>query len=1117
MKKAPIPQNDQERVGRLNTYRVLDSRPEKEFDNITALAAHLTDCPISLISLVDFDRQWFKSRHGLDAEETPRDISYCGHAIVHDDIFIVEDATKDDRFKDNPLCTGAPNVVFYAGVPLKTDDGFNIGTLCVIDHKAKSISDEQIKALKLLAQQVVNLFELRLQKMQYEEVSDAGKIAHWFFDLPSQQIVWSDKMYDLFHHPKEKGTSDFETFQNYIYKEDREDLNNKITNAIQNGVPYIVEHRINSPKGIRWIEGIGDPLFDSHGNVIALNGVAQDITEKKQKEIELALSEKELSDSNTYLKLALEGGELGIWDWFIAEDRVSYDRGWAKILGLEYEKIKQDFSTWQERVHPDDLDQCFKDMNNYLEGNIDSYDNIHRMKHADGHWVYTHAKAKISARDENGKPTRLTGTQIDLTELKIKEEELKHSQIELRELNTYMKLAVEGAGLGIWDWYLEDNSVKFDKNWASMLGLNIDEIDMELSTWESRVHPDDLEACYADIKAYMDGKVDSYQNIHRMKHANGHWVYILDKGKFSDWDEKGKPIRFTGIHLDVTNEKIRELELQQAKNKAEILNRLLSIDKNNTLALNDKLKLALKEILNISWLDVLGKGGVFLTKEDGKLHLEVSEKLGEKIETLYKTVDCKKCLCGRVFEQKKNIHAHCVDERHEVTFEGISPHGHYNIPILGRNKNVLGVMVYYLEHGHEKKQSEVEFLESCAEVIAQIIQNHNYEKDLIIKRDEALAGQKAKSEFLANMSHEIRTPMNGLLGMIDLLSETELSEDQKEMLFTAKASGDHLLIILNDILDISKIDSGKLKLEKISFNLKHLIRNIILANKFNAQSQKIDIIYINNDEESFEVLGDSVRIRQIVDNYITNAIKFSKGKDIEIAYDIINQTSNGYEIKIYVRDYGIGLSKEEMDKLFKSFSQADSSITRKYGGTGLGLSICKKLAQAMGGDVYVESEEGKGSEFGLTLFLEKAHSNTNTKSKKVVTSGHLDNSMKILVAEDNLVNQKLMKRLLEKHGLNCDIANNGIVALDMIEQSKNSYDIIFMDIQMPEMDGITATKEILAKYRESAPVIIAQTANAFAEDRDKYLNSGMNDFISKPINKDELFNLLVKYSKQKAS
>jgi len=969
MKKAPIPLNEEQRLGALNNLRVLDTKSEAQFDRITKLAAMICESDISLISLIDSDRQWFKSKYGLDADETPRDISYCGHAINQDDIFIIEDANAHEDFKDNPLCVGAPHVVFYAGVPLKTSNGFNIGTLCTIHSKAKTLNNDQIDALKDLADQVVKLLELRLVSKQFNEISNAAKIGHWSFDLSSQNIEWSPKMFELFNFDPINGNPNFEQYKSLIHPDDFENVQNSIFKSIKKKKAYKINHRVFNTNGEEvWLEGYGEPVFDKNGEVIAINGVCQDINDKMLKSLELK----------------------------------------------EYQK-------------------------------------------------------------------------------------------ELKESNHYLSFVMEGAGLGIWDWNIEDNSVNFDENWAKMFGYDLSEISNHPSEWESRIHPEDIEKCYEDVQAHLRGETDCYENTHRIKHKNGSWLYILGRGRISERNEKGEPIRFTGTNLDMSSEKEKELELIQKSSEQKVLNNLLSIDKIHNLDLISKLEKSFNLILNVPWLQFYKKGGLFLT-ENNELKLKVSVELGEKIESMCSTVKCGQCLCGRAMESKKVIHASCVDHRHENTFEGISEHGHYNVPILGREGDVLGVTVFYLPHGHKKNQEEVNFLKSCSEVLAQIILSHQYERDLIAQRDLALSSEKSKAEFLANMSHEIRTPMNGIIGLLDLFPTQELTESQNDLIGTIKNSSDHLLNILNDILDFSKIDSGNLSIEKVPYNIKETVLDIVKLNNTNALRKGIDLnLNLKTHQENI-VLGDPVRFRQIIDNFVSNAIKFTEVGAVDIVFDIIDTKGSHLTFRIDIKDSGIGLSELESERLFQAFSQADNSITRKYGGTGLGLSISKRLAEMMGGKVEFSSVKGIGSTFSLIIELEK----TVTSDTRDILDAEIqfNHDLKILIVEDNEINQKLLSMMLKRLGLESDIKSNGLECVSFLKETSAKYDIIFMDMQMPEMDGLNCTKVIRDEHLAGSPYIIAQTANAYNEDKEICFEAGMDGFLAKPIKKNDLVRVL---------
>ena len=395
-----------------------------------------------------------------------------------------------------------------------------------------------------------------------------------------------------------------------------------------------------------------------------------------------------------------------------------------------------------------------------------------------------------------------------------------------------------------------------------------------------------------------------------------------------------------------------------------------------------------------------------------------------------------------------------------------------------------------------------------------ILGQFRQQNKLIIKLDasekRSIEALQVKENFLANMSHEIRTPLNSILGFTNLLQRRDKDPDSAEFIEAIQKAGENLMAIINDILDLSKIEAGMMRIVKAPFSVRGLIHSIetLFKERVNEKGLQLNCSVADNVPDT--LVGDATRLTQILVNLIGNALKFSDGGMIEVQIDIVSANGSDMQLGVKVKDTGIGISNEKLDKIFERFNQAEDSITRNYGGTGLGLAIVKTLIDLQGGTIEVHSVPGKGTEFAFYMPYTIANEQINpepqlsTRALKEVVNP----SLQILVVDDNVMNQSLMKHLLSQWGTSFIIVGNGLEALDALQTK--TFDLVLMDIQMPKMDGYTTTRHIREELKLDTP-IIAMTAHAMAGEREKCLSNGMNDYISKPINEEHLFKMIVKF------
>ncbi len=447
----------------------------------------------------------------------------------------------------------------------------------------------------------------------------------------------------------------------------------------------------------------------------------------------------------------------------------------------------------------------------------------------------------------------------------------------------------------------------------------------------------------------------------------------------------------------------------------------------------------------------------------------------------------------------------------------------WSVPLMASPNRVLGTFAIYHREPREPSAEEWQWVRDFSGIVTLALERHHFEQErqqLVEQLQDALkraqAASEAKSRFLATMSHEIRTPMNGILGMGQLLLQTPLTDEQCDYLRTLQSSAEHLLALLNDILDIARLESGQFTLAHTRFELPGLIRDVVLLFKAKAVQQGLSLETQIDPRVPAWVRGDPVRLRQILANLVGNALKFTHAGGITLRVQPVNPpdgesahaASEGAAttplLHFAVQDTGIGIPPDRLDTIFEPFVQADSTLTRQYGGTGLGLAICKQLVEAMGGRIGVQSEPGKGSTFWFEVPLEPVDAVPERDTAAPAAELPPLPPLRVLLVEDNAINCKVAARMLEQMGCQVEIATNGREAVE--KTAETAYDLVLMDCQMPEMDGYEATRHIREREQGTGrhQLIIALTAHAFSGDRDKCLACGMDDYLEKPILRERL-------------
>ena len=1033
MKTPCTPDNEKARLQALHDLNILDTKIEKRFDRLTRIAKSYFNVPIALVSLVDAERQWFKSRQGLDATETHRDISFCGHAILGDEVFCIPDTLEDERFNDNPLVTADPNIRFYAGAPLHTINSLRIGTLCIIDDKPRDFTKEELSVLRDLADTVeAELERTHLLEDRKELQRSDERLTHLL--KATHGVIYACKAYDdfsitfassnaenIFGYSADEVLHQRGFWLNNIYPDDRDQALMNMDKLFQLD-DYEHEYRfLHADGSYRWIHDKLHLVRDENGNPLEITGLCTDITDRKAtEEVSKQLAMVAEHTDNAVI-ISDEKGEI---EWV--------NKGFERITGYKLVEVKGK-KPGSFLQGPDTDPEVIKLMSEKIKaGESFNSEILNYHKSGQAYWL----ALSIQPVFHEDKITHFIAIESDISERKLFDQQRRDAIEELESFKNILDRTL-------------DMIFMFDEETLNFLYLNKGAVDsMGYSQEEMlKLHPYDIKPLMPEqtfkklIEPLKSGKVDflNFETIHRHKKGREFPVEISLQ-LIKDGEGAG---RFIAIVRDITARKQAESTLRDSESR---ISAIVETVVDGIITINSK--------------------GIVQTMNPAAEHIfgySSSQVVGCNV----------KMLMPEPYKGEHDSYLHNFLETGERK-------------IIGNGREVIG-----------QRQDGTTFPMDLAVSEMQI---HGDKMFTGIVRDitERKKIDRMKSEFVSTVSHELRTPLTSIRGALGLVLGNAMGEvPQKvhEMLQMANRNSERLTLLINDILDLEKIDSGSMSFDLEVVSVADLLNQALEANQGYAIEHNISLA-VQGEVPKSNIRIDVNRVLQVCANLISNAIKFSPEKSTVK----ISVSRHGHWLRVSVCDSGPGIDEAFRSRIFQRFAQADSSDTREKGGTGLGLSVSKAIVEQLGGRIDFKTNntntEQKGSEF---YFEFPEHIN--------VIDSDIKNQARALICEDNSDVSQILSTMLEKEGISCDVARNSSTAKELLKN--NVYQVMLLDLGLPDQHGLELIEEIKnSEMSYQLPIIIVSAlAN---ENKIEFKGDAITivDWIQKPVDKNRLFSAL---------